>query len=116
MEKLDIVQLDINTIGELLMGGDYDLRLCTKAEGAYALGVLKDVLMMDSCQRDTIKAAYEHGPLFDGDVPSADSRNTLMDGDYIAKVIVQGEDGYNACTYKGALAYKLIEERKRLKI
>lgn len=64
---------------------------------------------MDNGQRDTIRAAYRSGPLYDGDVPSKAARDELLQGGFIAKVVVKGEDGFNACTYKGMWAYKLIE-------
>jgi len=68
-----------------------------------------EVQAMDGAERDCIRAAYKRGPLFDGDVPSKSGRNSLLEKGYMAKVVVNGEDGYNACTYKGAWAYRLIE-------
>jgi len=63
---------------------------------------------MDGGERDVIRAAYESGPLYDGDVPSKISRDSLLDDGFIAKVVVRGEEGFNACTYKGGSAYRLI--------
>lgn len=48
-------------------------------------------------------------PLFDGDVPSKSGRNSLLEKGYIAKVVVKGEDGFNACTHKGMWAHRLLE-------
>lgn len=64
---------------------------------------------MNGGERDTIRATYRYGPLFDGDVPSKVSRDALVEEDFVTKVVMRGEDGYNACTYKGACAYRLIE-------
>jgi hypothetical protein len=68
---------------------------------------------------DTLKAVYKHGPLFDGDIPSKTGRDILMGMGMITKVIVKGEDGYNACTHKGRDMYKMLlvleEIRAKLK-
>ena len=67
------------------------------------------VQAMGTAERECIRAAYRNGPLFDGDVPSKRGRDLLLDKGYIAKVVVRGEDGYNACTHKGAWAHRLLE-------
>jgi hypothetical protein len=54
---------------------------------------------------DTLIAVCEKGPLFDGDVPSKRERDVLLEHGYIAKVSVNGEQGYNAATYKGNHLY-----------
>ena len=74
-----------------------------------ACSLIIDVQGMDSDARDCIRASYRSGPLEDGDVPSKIARDKLVDSGYMAKVVVKGEDGYNACTYKGARAYRLLE-------
>jgi hypothetical protein len=66
------------------------------------------VQSMDGGERDTIIAAFRNGPLFDGDVPSKTARDTLILEKFMAKVVVKGEDGFNACTNKGAWAYRLL--------
>jgi len=43
----------------------------------------------------------ERGPLFDGDVISKNFRDQLLDCGACSKVLVNGEDGFNACTYLG---------------
>lgn len=74
-----------------------------------ACELIIEVQAMDGSERDCIYASYKHGPLFDGDVPSKSGRNSLIEKGYMAKVVVNGEDGYNACTHKGAWAYRLHE-------
>lgn len=64
---------------------------------------------MGSGERDTIRAAFRHGPLYDGDVPSKSSRDALVKDGFIVKVVVKGEDGFNACTYKGRMVYRILE-------
>ena len=74
-----------------------------------ACELIIEVQAMDFNQRDCLCAAYRHGPLFDGDLPSKAGRNILLEKGYMAKVVVKGEDGFNACTDKGARAYRLLE-------
>lgn len=70
--------------------------------------LIGDVLRMSGAEIDTLVALYERGPLYDGDVPSKSGRDSLLHSDMAAKVIIRGEDGYNACTYKGAEAYRVF--------
>lgn len=64
---------------------------------------------MTSAERDTIIAAFRHGPLFDGDVPSKTARDGLLHEGFLAKVVVKGEDSFNACTNAGAWIVRLLE-------
>lgn len=73
-----------------------------------ACELIIEVQAMSSSERDCIRAAYNYGPLDDGDVPSKCGRDSLLHKGYMSKVVVKGEDGYNACTHKGAWAYRLI--------
>jgi hypothetical protein len=66
------------------------------------------VQKMSGGEIDVIQAAFRNGPLFDGDVPSKSARDTLLLEGFIAKVVVKGQDGYNACTHKGAWAHRLL--------
>lgn len=59
---------------------------------------------------DTLDALYSRGPLYDGDVPSKSERDWLIENGYCSKVIVNGEDGFNACTHKGAWLYRCVKE------
>lgn len=67
------------------------------------------VQRMTPAERDTLKASFARGPLFSGDLPSKTGRDMLMSEGFMDKVVVRGEDGFNACTHKGAWAYRLIE-------
>lgn len=75
----------------------------------WACELIIDVQSMTPAERDCIRASFVNGPLFDGDVPSKCARSDLVKRGYMEKVIVKGDDGYNACTYKGAWAYRLME-------
>lgn len=58
---------------------------------------------------DTIIGAFKNGPIYDGDVPSKSARDGLLSEGFMAKVIVKGEDGFNALTYRGAMLYSIME-------
>ena len=73
-----------------------------------AVKFIHQVQNMTSAERDVIVASFENGPLYDGDVPSKTGRDSLLDCGFVSKVVVKGEEGYNACTYLGARAYRLI--------
>jgi hypothetical protein len=96
-------------IKELLDAIHVSQELSTEDEYADAIRLLHFVKAMSSGHHDTIIAAFKHGPLDDGDVPSKSARDDLVLSGLIAKVICKGEWGFNACTYKGASAYKLIQ-------
>jgi hypothetical protein len=66
------------------------------------------VQRMDGGERDTLICAFSNGPLWDGDVPSKSARTQLVSEGFMAKVVVKGEDGFNACTHKGAWAARLL--------
>lgn len=97
---------------ELLNAMHYYKDLSTKEDLEYAYKIIVDAKCADSDIRDTLSAMYEHGPLFDGDVPSKSARNILVTDGYAARVVVNGEDGYNACTYKGRDLYKVLQAEK----
>lgn len=96
------------TIKELLDVLHEDVKLSNDVELAWACKLICRVQAMTGCERDTIRAAFTAGPLDDGDVPSKSARDDLLEEGMIAKVVVKGEEGFNACTYRGAAAYRLL--------
>ena len=62
-------------------------------------------LMESGGNLDTLIALVENGPLFDGDVPSKNSRDILIAAGLATRVVVKGEDGYTASTYAGRDVY-----------
>lgn len=64
--------------------------------------------MLTAAEKDTLIALVEQGPLWDGDVPSKQGRDSLVRRGLAAKVIVKGEDGWQAATYAGRDAYKAL--------
>lgn len=97
------------TLKEMLDVLHVDTRISSTKEITEACNIITEVQNFDSGERDCIKACFLRGPLFDGDVPSKTSRNSLMEKGFIVKVVVKGEDGFNACTQKGFYAFKLIQ-------
>lgn len=85
-----------------------NLDLATSNEIIDNYDCINRALLLSGAERDTLRAAYMHGPLYDGDVPSKSGRDSLVSQGMIAKVIVKGEDGYNACTYKGAWVFRCV--------
>lgn len=66
---------------------------------------MSEKLVLDGGQIDTLVALVEQGPVWDGDVPSKRSRDELVTAGYAVRVVVKGEQGYAAATYKGTRAY-----------
>lgn len=61
---------------------------------------------MTGAEIDSLVALVERGPLWDGDVPSKRGRDELISKGLAARIVVAGDDGYTAATYKGRDAYK----------
>lgn len=83
------------------------IHLMSKKELEDYIGMFEIAIDLGGGEIDTLIAAHNHGPLFDGDVPSKSGRDSLLASHCIAKVVVKGEDGFNACTHKGAWVLKL---------
>ena len=80
-----------------------------QSERVAALHLISETQELSSAERDTLRACYQKGPLYDGDLPSKAGRNGLVEKGMLVQVIVRGEDGYNACNSKGFWAVKLLE-------
>lgn len=101
------------TLDSLLKVLHMDRKLSSADEVLEAERLIGDVLRMSGAEIDTLVALYERGPLYDGVVPSKSGRDALLRSDMAAKVIVGGDDGYNACTYKGGRAYRVFRAGAR---
>ena len=64
--------------------------------------------MLTGSEMDTLIALVEQGPLWDGDVPSKHGRDALIAQGLAVRVVVKGEDGWQAATYAGRDAYKAL--------
>jgi hypothetical protein len=58
-------------------------------------------LALPSGHREQLQQLINHGPVWDGDVISKAHRGDLVKWGLAARVIVKGEWGYTAATYKG---------------
>lgn len=71
---------------------------------------------------DTLIALVEEGPLWDGDLPSKRGRTELLDLGMAVCIVVKGQDGYQAATYAGRVAYcehfgeKRMDEAKAARV
>jgi hypothetical protein len=63
---------------------------------------------MSGAEIDTLIALVECGPLWDGDVPSKAGRDSLIAQGFAVRVVVKGEDGWQAATYAGRDAYRAL--------
>lgn len=63
---------------------------------------------------DTLIALVENGPLWDGDLPSKSGRYELLELGMAVRIVVKGEDGYQAATIEGARAYCLHFGEERI--
>ena len=101
------------TLDSLLKVLHMDRKLSSADEVLEAERLIGDVLRMSPAAIDCVYALFERGPLYDGDVPSKSGRDMLLHGGFAAKIVMNGEEGYNACTYKGARAYRLLDSGVR---
>lgn len=88
-----------------------DWELSTPSEREQNIELIDDALMTNNI--DTLRALFRRGPLEDGDLPSKTERDWLLQGGYCAKVVVNGVDGFNACTYKGAWLNRCMDSLYR---
>lgn len=61
---------------------------------------------LSGAEVDTLIALVENGPVWDGDLPSKSGRDGLIARGLAVRVVVEGEDGWQAATYAGRDAYK----------
>lgn len=63
---------------------------------------------LTGAEKATLVALVESGPLWDGDVPSKTGRDALLEKGLAQRVVVRGEDGWQAATYAGRDAYRAL--------
>lgn len=98
--------MKVLTVYECVFG---KIDLCSKQEIAENLALIDIVTGLSSAAIDTLHAAFKAGPLYDGDVPSKSGRDELLSHGLVGKTITKGEWGFNACTYRGAWAIKVLD-------
>ena len=93
----------------ILSAINVSVELSSGAELKQACKLIMFAQEINAGEKDTIQAVFRNGPLFDGDMPSKSARDDLVNSGFMAKVVMRGEEGFNACTYKGAELYRLVE-------
>ena len=93
-EKLELLHVDIENN--------------SATEIAEACKLIVQAESLSSGAVSALKACYSAGPLDDGYVPSKSGRDDLLSLGFVAKIIVKGLEGYNACTQKGYWAAKTL--------
>lgn len=66
--------------------------------------------LLPSEARDTLRALCTNGPLWDGNVPSKNGRDTLINMGFASKAVVKGEHGFQVANYLGWAVYASAAE------
>lgn len=80
----------------------------TDKEIIEALSMFLEIKGFGSGEVDTITACF-YGPIDAGDIPSKVAASYLSDKGYAQRIVVKGDEGYLACTHKGAVAYRVLK-------
>jgi hypothetical protein len=89
------------------------MEFSSKGELIECIRLIDDVLEFSGAQASTLVALHDNGPLFDGDLPSKSGRDLLVGSGYAERVVVKGEQGYNACSQKGHYAKLVLDELRK---
>ena len=82
----------------------------TESEIQWATDIIEAVNSLSGAAREVLEQIFIAGPTFDGDVISKQGRDELLKHNFLAKVfIANGVDGYQAVTYRGGCAMRLLE-------
>jgi len=86
------------------------LQIALEADKAAGVISEEEIEKLSDGWKDTLIALVERGPLFDGDVPSKSSRDSLMEHDFATRVVASNGESYwsNAATEKGVALYKQV--------
>lgn len=61
---------------------------------------------LDSGEREVLNQLLHTGPVWDGNIISKSSRDTLLDYGLAVRCCFMGEDGYTAASYEGLSVFK----------
>ena len=109
--KVDTSQLMTNpkfTDRELLAAMNIDISLSTESEYRQGMMTILETLQLTPGEKATLSAAYEEGPLEDGNVLSKTDRDSLVSLGMMVRIANKEKGSLNACTHKGHSAYLLI--------
>ena len=85
------------------------LDLATPAEIVEACRVIMQAQGLSGGERATLQVLYQGGPLWDDYLPSMLGRDGLLELGLAVRTMVLGQDGYIACTTRGAQAWRLLQ-------
>ena len=94
------------TIFEYVFGPE---SLMTLSEKLYYQNCEGIALSLDPGEAEQLQSLFESGPMCDGDTISTRIVNQLLDRKLAVKIVVEGSDGYNACTHTGAWVYRYLK-------
>lgn len=84
------------------------IELSSPEELHKAVKIICEAEELSGAAKDVLNCLYKHGPCEDGDVPSKTGRDELLHAEFASKVIVKGNDGYQALNYRGRDAHHVI--------
>ncbi len=82
---------------------------CTFSEMKRYLVIIDKAQTLSREAGETLKAMYDHGPLFDGDLTSKVGRDELANKQFCTRIVVKGDQGYNAVTADGVQALRVVK-------
>ena len=106
-------KLKHHNIAKDVLGLDFSLK--TQDEIAYLSTIINIAYMLSVGAAEELQAIHDEGPTWDGNLISSSNLPELLDNDLVAKVVIKGEEGYTACTYRGKIALSIVEALKTLK-
>jgi len=81
----------------------------TLSEKLYYKKCEEIALSLDVGEIEAVQSLFESGPLFDGETISPNLMKRLLDRNLAVKIVIEGEDGYNACTHTGAWVWRYLK-------
>ncbi len=94
---------------EFLQGAVGRFDQMSKDELREVLELVEIALSLSGAAKDVLRQLRNSGPVEDGDVVSKAGRNDLINCGAAVKICVKGEQGYQACTYRGWSLAKIVE-------
>ena len=104
-------------IWQILFLGSEASKYSTEDEIEHALKALNIAANLSGNAKEVLKQLVRTGPVWDGDVVSKSGRDECLNHRIINKILVGGEQGYQAVNYFGYSVFKIvqnIEEQTKL--
>lgn len=92
---------------ELLYEAGANFETSTASEIKEAVNLICEAEDLTEEETANLYAIFHSGPLHDGEIPSKQGRDMLLSKGLVEKIVVKGDDGFNACTHKGAWVYRI---------